>query len=197
MARSLAPATVKATAGNRKGDRRKRLAADDDLRRVVQNILGRQFVVGQGNRQPGAAPDVDAQAGVEDARRRRAHPRRHQHALPDLAVRPDLRHRAPGALRKVHLLAGDRLFRGGGVGRAAGCGRQKDEHANGRADSCRPMPGFCGSHSSPPRLPATIARAGPGQNKFADHWTWRGVGGFKRSRPVGRRSRYRCAGRMG
>src|ERR1019366_5703403 len=44
---------------------RKRMAVENDFRLIVQNIFTRLFAVEDGKRQPGAAPDSQAQTSVD------------------------------------------------------------------------------------------------------------------------------------
>ena len=61
--------------------------------------------------------DIDGKTRVDRAVLARTLARRHQHALLDLSVGASLRHAGPDALRKAHLLAGDRFRLGRGEGR--------------------------------------------------------------------------------
>jgi hypothetical protein len=117
----------------------------DDLGLIVQNPFRRHFVVGDGERQSGATADDDAQSRADISVSSRARSLRDQNALPHLFVGADLRQSTPVAVRKMHRLVGDDLFRlllTGGFG----FGRDRGSHASHRTDHRRLKPGFCAQH---------------------------------------------------
>ncbi len=155
-------------AGDGKSDGRKRYTVNDDLRLLVQNVPGRQFVVEHGKGQSGAGADVRAQTGIDRSGRAGARAHRHHYALPDLAVRTDLRHCAPGtllriALRKMHLLAGHRLCRRCGIGFAGNGGKAERIDANRRGGNRRAEPDFSLPHRPGPLLLACRRPPQPGK----------------------------------
>jgi hypothetical protein len=122
------------------------MAVENDFRLIVQNIFRRHFAVEDSKRQPGAAPDGQAQTSVDGPGWSRARLLCDQDALTHLSVWTCLRQSTPCAIRKVDLFAGNGLFRNGGFGFVS----KNGSHANGRADCDHLKPGFCGPHCAAP-----------------------------------------------
>ena len=92
----------------REGGRRERAIPDHNLGLIVENGLGRQFVVADRNGESRAAADGQAERRVDAFSGGAARALGNQHALPDLLIRSGLRQSAPGAVGETHGFAGHR-----------------------------------------------------------------------------------------
>jgi hypothetical protein len=130
--------------------------ADHNLRLIVENGFGRQFVIADRNGESRAAADGQAERRVDPFSGGAARTLGDQDALLDLLIRSGLRQSAPGAVGEMHGLAGHRPFRGGCLGAAGASGRAKKRtkkrtknRTKKRADHQGAKPAVCRRHRLP------------------------------------------------